>query len=49
MDEISYIDAEQLKKLRQIADKLHSMSDAARDQGHQLWLIVTEIERQHVS
>lgn len=47
MDEIFYIDADQLKKLRQIADTLHGMSDAARDQGHKLWLIVTEIERQN--
>ena len=43
-----YIDAEQIAKLRAIADRLQGGSDKMRDEGHKLWLIVGEIADQHI-
>jgi hypothetical protein len=45
-NEIYYIDSEQLEKLEQIMHALHGMNDAARDHGHKLWLVLSEIKKQ---
>lgn len=38
--------AEQLAKLKAIADRLYGKSDRERDEGHRLWLILHDIEDQ---
>jgi hypothetical protein len=45
-DPIYFIDDDQLRKLRRLADQLQGGSDRERDYGHRLWLLVSEIEKQ---
>jgi hypothetical protein len=37
-----YIEEEVFEKLRRISDRLHSGSDAMRDEGHKLWLVLKD-------
>ena len=40
---IFYLTGEQMEKLCAIEKRLHSGSDAMRDEGHKLWLIVNTV------
>ena len=40
------IDEDQITKLRAIEQRLHSGSDAMRDEGHKLWLVLKEVVMQ---
>lgn len=44
MSEYYYISKKDLDILRDISKRLHSGSDRERDEGHVLWLIVSEAE-----
>lgn len=35
-----FIEKEQFEKLRRIAGRLHNGSDAMRDEGHKMWLVL---------
>jgi hypothetical protein len=48
MDDVFYLDEDQLAKLRLLADQLQGGSDRERDYGHRLWLVVVEISKQRV-
>jgi hypothetical protein len=37
------LDAESMDKLRKISERLQGGSDAMRDEGHKLWLILQEV------
>jgi hypothetical protein len=39
---------EQRDVLKAICDRLHSGSDAMRDEGHKLWLILNQMKGQRV-
>lgn len=43
MSSIYYLDGDQLQKLRDMVNRLHSGSDAMRDEGHKLWLLVNYV------
>lgn len=44
--DVYLVDEDQLRAMRVIAEKLMSGSDAERDQGHRLWLLVNQIKDQ---
>jgi hypothetical protein len=46
METVFVLDAEQLKKLWDIATRLQGRSDSERDEGHRLWLLVETIRKQ---
>jgi hypothetical protein len=48
MDNLYVMWPEQLAKIKEICDRLHSGSDAMRDQGHRLWLVLNEVKDQQV-
>lgn len=41
---IYYVDEDQLRQLSELSDSLQSGSDAMRDAGHRLWLVLRQIE-----
>lgn len=40
------LDEDQFRKLKALASRLQGGSDRARDEGHRLWLICNDIEKQ---
>ena len=43
-----FVDEDQMKKFGEIYRRLHSGSDAMRDEGHKLWLLCGDIANQEV-
>lgn len=43
-EDVYYLDADQLARLNQISDALHGGSDAMRDLGHKLWLVLRQVK-----
>jgi hypothetical protein len=41
---VYYLDGDQLRVLNAISDALHSGSDAMRDLGHKLWLVLNQVK-----
>ena len=39
-----FMEEEDLQKLRNIERRLHAGSDAMRDEGHKLWLVLNRLE-----
>jgi hypothetical protein len=39
-----FIEEEDFQKLRNIERRLHAGSDAMRDEGHKLWLVLNRLE-----
>jgi hypothetical protein len=44
-EDVYYLDGDQLRVLNAISDALHSGSDAMRDLGHKLWLVLNQVEK----
>lgn len=40
-----FIEKEVFEKLRRIAGRLHNGSDAMRDEGHKMWLVLDDVNR----
>lgn len=40
-----FVDEEVFEKLRRIEQRLHGGSDAMRDEGHKLWLVLNDLPK----
>lgn len=40
-----FVEKEAFEKLRQIEQRLHGGSDAMRDEGHRLWLVLNDLPK----
>ena len=45
---IYLIDEDQLRRIQEISSALHNGTDAMRDLGHKLWLVINQVKEQDV-
>lgn len=45
---IYLIDEDQLRRIQEISSALHNGTDAMRDLGHKLWLVINQVKKQDV-
>ena len=43
------VDEDQLSRMKEISDALHSGNDAMRDLGHKLWLVLNQVREQEMT